>query len=132
MVAGTLCLLYNRNLFSTSVLGALIQVAAVGLLIWARVAFGRRSFHFAASPTDGGLVTKGPYRYIRHPIYTSFCLFVWAGVASHWSGLTVLYGVVVLAGSIVRILCEETLVVRKYPEYHQYAETTWRMVPFVF
>lgn len=30
----------------------------------------------------GGLVTNGPYRFIRHPIYTAVCLFVWTGVLS--------------------------------------------------
>jgi protein-S-isoprenylcysteine O-methyltransferase Ste14 len=51
----------------------------------ARVTFGRRSFHAAANPTAGGLVTTGPYRLIRHPIYTAACLFV--GVQSLYTGL---------------------------------------------
>jgi protein-S-isoprenylcysteine O-methyltransferase Ste14 len=35
-------------------------------------------------------------------------------------------------GAIVRMLCEERLVVERYPEYREYARTTSRMVPFVF
>jgi protein-S-isoprenylcysteine O-methyltransferase Ste14 len=41
-------------------------------------------------------------------------------------------GVLLLAASVGRMLCEERLVVELYPEYRQYAKTTWRMVPFVF
>jgi protein-S-isoprenylcysteine O-methyltransferase Ste14 len=37
-------------------------------LATARVTFGGRSFHVGANPTEGGLVTKGPYRFVRHPI----------------------------------------------------------------
>ncbi len=41
-------------------------------------------------------------------------------------------GVLLLAASVGRMLCEERLVVELYPEYRQYAKRTWRMVPFVF
>jgi protein-S-isoprenylcysteine O-methyltransferase Ste14 len=132
MIVGLLGLFYTRNLFSSSPLVISIQLAAIALLIWARIAFGRRSFHFWAGPTEGGLVTRGPYRYLRHPIYTAACLFVWAGVTGHWSWGTVLCGVVVLAGAVIRMMCEEALVAAKYPEYREYARGTWRMVPYVF
>ena len=62
------------------------------LILWARVTFGRRSFHVVANPTEGGLVTSGPYRYIRHPIYAAICLFTWVGVAAHWSWSSALCG----------------------------------------
>jgi protein-S-isoprenylcysteine O-methyltransferase Ste14 len=36
-----------------------------------------------------------------------------------------------VAGVIVKF-CEEALVTARYPEYRQYAATTWRMLPYVF
>src|SRR6266516_2249539 len=72
-------------LFSTSAIVIALQIAAVLLFLWARITFGRRSFHLAANPTEGGLVTTGPYRHIRHPIYTALCLFTGAGAAAHLS-----------------------------------------------
>lgn len=132
MIGGLFGLLYTRSLLSSFPLVISVQVLAIVLLTWARIVFGRRSFHFTAGPTEGGLVTRGPYRYIRHPIYTSACLFVWASVAGHWSWETVLYGGLVLGGAVVRMLCEETLVVVRYPEYREYMKTTWRMIPYVF
>ena len=125
-------LLATRSLFAGSPAGIVVQVAAVALMVWARMTFGLRSFHAAANPTAGGLVTTGPYRFIRHPIYTAVCLFGWAGVLSNWSALAAGFGVLLLAGSIGRMLCEERLVVQMYPEYRQYARTTKRMVPYVF
>jgi len=77
-------------------------------------------------------VTTGPYRFIRHPIYTAASLFIWAGVLSNWSVLAGWLGVLLLVGAIVRMLCEERLVVAAYPEYRDYARTTKRMVPYVF
>ena len=115
---------------SPSVIG--VQVAAVLLIVWARVTFGVRSFHAAANPTGGGLVTSGPYRCIRHPIDTAGCLIGWAGIAAHVSVASASLGVLLLAGAVVRMLCEENLVVETYPEYREYAKRTKRMIPFLF
>lgn len=132
MLAGIIALLLLRSLFSRSWLVISLQVAAVFLFFWARFTFGRRSFHLPANPTEGGLVTSGPYRYIRHPIYTAMSLFAGAGAAAHLSWKTALAFGLILGGALVRIYCEETLVALRYPEYKEYASTTARMVPYVF
>jgi len=132
MAIAMLGLLAIKSLLANSPLGISIQVAAFGLMIWARATFGRRSFHGAANATPGGLVTGGPYRFIRHPIYTAACLFGWAGVLSNWSLSTGALGILLLIGALVRMLCEERLVTEAYPEYRQYARITKRMVPYLF
>ena len=132
MAGALLGLLAIQSLLAGSPAGLAVQAAAIGLMIWARVTFGRRSFHGAADPTPGGLVTTGPYRFIRHPIYTAGCLFGWAGVASNWSLPAAALGLVLILGAVIRMLCEEKLVREAYPEYRRYAENTKRMVPHVF
>jgi hypothetical protein len=59
MIGGLLGLLVTRTLFSSSSLVILVQVLALLLFLWARVTFGRRSYHVVADPTEGGLVTGG-------------------------------------------------------------------------
>jgi len=132
MVAGLVGLLRLHALLSWSPFVIVPQAAAVALFVWARITFGRRSFHAAANPTAGGLVTSGPYRCIRHPIYTSACLFVAASVAGHLSWLTAICGGVILGGALMRIHCEEALLKTTYPEYIQYASNTSRMIPHVY
>jgi protein-S-isoprenylcysteine O-methyltransferase Ste14 len=132
MAAGFLGLLAIQAVFSPSVFVVAPQATALALFLWARFTFGRRSFHAAANPTEGGLVTRGPYRYIRHPIYTSICVFAWAGIAAHWSSEACLFGVLVVLGALARIFAEEKLVSLRYPEYADYSERTWRMIPYVF
>jgi protein-S-isoprenylcysteine O-methyltransferase Ste14 len=132
MIAALVGLYRIGSLISSQPLVIALQAGAILLMIWARVTFGRRSFHAAANPTAGGLVTSGPYRYIRHPIYTAACLLGWAGIAAHASVASVALGVVLLAGGLTRMLSEERLVAAMYPEYGEYAKRTKRMVPFVF
>ena len=86
-----------------------MQIGAVLLSVWARLTFGLRSFHYAADPTPGRLVTTGPYRFVRNPIYTAVWLLTWAGIAVHLSLATAALGLLILAALVVRMLCEERL-----------------------
>jgi len=124
-------LLVRHALFATRSGLMVVQVLAVILVIWARLTFGMRSLHYAANPTDGGLVTSGPYRFVRHPIYAAILFFVWAGVASQTTLLSVGLGIVVSAATAVRIVAEERLVTARYPEYVTYAARTKRVIPFL-
>ena len=132
MIGGVLGLLGTRSLWSGAPLVIAAQAAAVALMVWARITFGRRSFHASADPTEGGLVTTGPYRFVRHPIYTAVCVFVVAGACAHASFITAGLVLLVLAGSFARIVAEEHLLLQRYPEYAEYAARTKRMVPHVF
>ncbi|MGA7595885.1 MAG: methyltransferase [Gallionella sp.] len=125
-------LLFRGAFFSTHPVAVAAEVASVALMIWARLIFGRRSFHAAANPSAGELVTTGPYRVIRHPIYTAACLFGWSGVLANLTWINVMLGLLLLAGAVVRMLCEERLIVADHPEYAGYAQATRRMVPFIF
>jgi len=132
MVGGIVSLILTKTIVSPLLPAIGLQVAAFILMVWARLTFGRRSFHLGADPTDGGLVTTGPYRFIRHPIYAAVCLFVWASVLGSPSLLTGAFALTVTVGAVVRVFCEEHLLVRKFPDYAVYSRTTKRMVPFVF
>jgi protein-S-isoprenylcysteine O-methyltransferase Ste14 len=125
-------LVFRESLLASGVIAIAVQVAAAILMGWARLSFGRRSFHAAADATEGGLVTWGPYRYLRHPIYAALLYFLWAGVLTHPDMVNGLLGVLVTAGLVVRMMAEESLVAERYPEYAVYAARTKRIVPFVF
>ena len=132
MIVALVGLYWIGVLFTVQPIAIALQTIAVGLMVWARIAFGSRSFHAVANPTAGGLVTSGPYKYIRHPIYTAGNLFGWASIVVHPSILSVALGVLLLLGGFIRMFIEERLVKEAYPEYAEYAKTTKRMIPYVF
>jgi protein-S-isoprenylcysteine O-methyltransferase Ste14 len=128
-------LLLEHQIFAKRPLGIALQVLAAVLMLWARFTFGTRSFHAAANPTAGGLVTNGPYRYWRHPIYAAILLFVWAGVLGQGTmptALAIVLAVVATVATAVRMHSEEQLLQASMPEYAAYAARTKRLVPFVF
>lgn len=132
MVAGILTLIFTWTAVSWSIPAGVIQLCAFALMVWARITLGRRSFHAKADPTEGGLVTTGPYRYFRHPIYAAVLYFVIGAAIGRPSLITISAVPMVLAGALIRMLCEEKLVVKKYPEYIEYAKKTKRIIPYVF
>jgi protein-S-isoprenylcysteine O-methyltransferase Ste14 len=129
MVVGIAGLFYAGALFAARPAFIAIQVAAAVLMIAARITFGRRSFHAAANPTAGGLVTTGPYAHIRHPIYAAALYFIWAGALDHFSWGNVGWAAILTAGAVTRMLIEERLLVARYPEYAAYKARTRRVVP---
>jgi len=109
-----------------------VQAAAFMLMVAARITFGRRSFHAAADPTAGGLVTTGPYAFLRHPIYAAIIHFTWAGAIDHMSWAALGWAELVTAGAFTRMHIEEHLLVRRYPEYREYKKRVKKLVPFVY
>lgn len=132
MVAGLLGLFAVDSILATGAAGIAAQVAAAALMIWARVTFGFRSFHATANPTEGRLVTTGPYAFVRHPIYTAIGLFAIAAAASHPSWIAAGCVLLVAAGAGVRIALEERMLRERYPGYAAYAARVKRVIPGVF
>src|SRR2546421_13027031 len=101
MVSALVGLVFMHALFSRSPVVVAVQAAAVALVVWARLALGRRSFHPAADLAGGELVTTGPHRLIRHPIYTAARVFCWAGALAHFALLPFAAGVLLLIGAVI-------------------------------
>lgn len=121
----------RHSLLASHPVGITLQVAAFLLMIWGRISLGWRSFHPGANTTSGGLVTKGAFRFFRHPIYAAIFYFLWIAAITHPDLINfglVLFGTGCIA---VRIYAEEQFLFAQYPEYDAYAARTKRIIPFV-
>lgn len=106
--------------------GFALQVAGLLIAIGALVALGR-SFGFVAA--DRGVVTRGPYAVVRHPVYAGYLLIQCGYVAQalSWRNAAVL--LFVTACNIGRTIAEERLlaVSGDYQGYRQ--RVRWRLIP---
>jgi protein-S-isoprenylcysteine O-methyltransferase Ste14 len=134
LIACVVLLFWQRSLIARTPIGIGLQVLAALLMLWSRLSFGMRSFHATANPTAGGLVTAGPYRYWRHPIYAAALLFVWTGVLAQGAAPTLVALALAALSTLmtaVRVQAEEQLLRASMPEYAGYAARTKRFIPFV-
>ncbi len=103
-----------------------LQLAGLILVIGSLAALGR-SFGFVAA--DRGVVTRGPYAVVRHPVYASYLLIQGGYVvqAASWRNLVVL--IFAMACNIGRIIAEEK-VLSGSPAYRAYRQRVrFRILP---
>jgi protein-S-isoprenylcysteine O-methyltransferase Ste14 len=114
------------------VIGVVLCALGVGLAIVARMNIGRNWGMPMSQKENPELVTTGPYKYIRHPIYTAMLLAMLGSALA----ATVVWFVpfVILGGYFVYSATrEEKLMLAQFPEqYAAYRRRTKMLVPFVF
>ena len=112
--------------------GVGLCLASVMLVLWCDRHLGRNFSRVLRIRKEHSLVKTGPYRWVRHPIYTSGILFLigiflvtsnyFVGLC--WSGLLVFY--------LRRIPKEEAMMISAFGDaYREYANHTGRLLPKV-
>jgi protein-S-isoprenylcysteine O-methyltransferase Ste14 len=112
-----------RGISATLALGA-FALGVYGLL------YLRRSLSII--PEARRLVTGGPYRLIRHPLYAAEILAAFALVLARPGLWATLMLVPFIAVQMLRARFEEGLLSRIFPEYKLYAAHTPRLIPLVW
>jgi protein-S-isoprenylcysteine O-methyltransferase Ste14 len=108
--------------------------AAGCFISWTAARALGRQFRFeAALDSAHTLVRSGPYRYVRHPIYTSMlCVLLATGLVI--SPLSLLLGAIIvfIAGAFIRIKIEDSLLESQFgAEFESYRQSVPGMLPFL-
>jgi protein-S-isoprenylcysteine O-methyltransferase Ste14 len=112
--------------------GALVILAGGAIAAWARIAFA--SWRFQAQLDAGHqLATGGPFRWIRHPIYTGLNLLAIGTAVWAPNVLTIAGAIAMWIGSELRARAEEPLLEQAFgDEYRSYQGRTRRFVPGLY
>jgi protein-S-isoprenylcysteine O-methyltransferase Ste14 len=112
-------------------IGAVVFASGIALAIWARIHLGRNWGMPMTQKAEPELVTSGPYRFVRHPIYSGLLLaLLGTALATNLIGLLI---VAVLGGYFYySASVEEKNLVATFPAaYPAYRSSTKMLVPFV-
>ncbi len=102
----------------------------LALVVWAVLVFGRG---VTPSPMPSGkaqLQTRGPYRWIRHPMYTGVIILMAGSALGRRNWLAAVLWIVLVTFFITKMRWEERRLVETYPGYHSYRMTVPALVPF--
>lgn len=111
----------------------MLAAAAAVLGVWALSCNRPGNFNIHPAPRAGGqLVQRGPYRWIRHPMYSAVLLGGTACAAAGgdwpgWAGLAALAAVLVAKAAL-----EERWMLAQHAGYAGYRRRTARFIPGVF
>jgi protein-S-isoprenylcysteine O-methyltransferase Ste14 len=116
----------------TEWLSAAVVLFGLGVNAWARFAIGSNWSGAVSLKQDHELIERGPYRYVRHPIYTGILLMALGTATLHaWASSFVLCAVL-FVGLWLKLRAEERLLTEHFPEaYPRYRERVRALIPFV-
>ncbi len=113
--------------------GCILCLAGLLLAVWARRTLARNWSADVTFKEEHELVTRGPYQFVRHPIYTALLLmFLGTALADEklgsWLSLPFCF-----IGFWLKYKDEEKLMLQHFPnEYPAYMSRVKALVPFVF
>jgi protein-S-isoprenylcysteine O-methyltransferase Ste14 len=114
---------------------ALAVVVVFGFVVaaWARTVLGRNWSYGTAFKEHHELVERGPYRYVRHPIYSGMLLMLAGLVIRLTDVASIIILLAILVSFLIRIQQEEALLTRHFPvAYPAYKRRTKKLIPLVF
>jgi protein-S-isoprenylcysteine O-methyltransferase Ste14 len=112
-------------------LGVVIGLSALGLFAWVHRSLGHNLSATLRIKEEHSLVTDGPYRWIRHPMYTAFFLLHLGAfflTANWFIGGSWLAGLIIVVAT--RVQREETMLIGLFgDDYRAYMRRTGRFLP---
>lgn len=119
---------FNVNDF-VFISGYIIAAAGPLIIIWASINLGRSISPFPTPKEKGVLITNGIFKFIRHPIYSGFLVFLIGLSISTGSLSRIVITLLAMIFFSIKASYEEQRLMKKYPEYIQYKERTGKFIP---
>jgi protein-S-isoprenylcysteine O-methyltransferase Ste14 len=110
--------------------GLLLVIAGIALSLWAQCVLGRNWVGGVGLHKNHRLITKGPYRFVRHPMYSGFLLSSIGLSIACWNLLYALMMACFIGGFLFRAYGEHHMLSERFTrQYPQYVARTGAIVP---
>jgi protein-S-isoprenylcysteine O-methyltransferase Ste14 len=114
----------------TSTFASVLTWVGLALVVWAILVFGRGVTPSPLPSNKAQLRTRGPYRWIRHPMYTGVIMLMAGSALGRRNWVAAAIWVVLVVFFLTKMRWEERRLVEAYPGYTSYRETVPALIPF--
>ena len=113
--------------------GTALLLLGMAFCCWARVVLGRNWSNIVTVKVGHELVQEGPYRWVRHPIYTGLLLAIAGSALAQDLWIDLVPGPLVFLGFWIKLRREEVWMTEQFGKaYAVYAARTARLIPFLW
>jgi protein-S-isoprenylcysteine O-methyltransferase Ste14 len=121
------------NLLVVQYFGVLLLLLGFGFAVWARFVLGRNWSGIVTVKEDHTLITRGPYAWVRHPIYTGILLALLGTAVTLGTILNFIEVPVVACAFWLKLRTEEKFMLETFGEqYKAYSRHVTALIPHVF
>lgn len=112
----------------------IIQIIGFTLALWSVFVMGIGRFNIQPEVKKKAiLITKGPYKVLRNPMYSGLILFFGAGVINNLDLIDLSVFVVLVIVLVYKIILEEQYLSQKFgTPYEEYKKKSFRLFPYVY
>lgn len=117
--------------FSAAALILITSALVIG--VWAILAIGITNLTIFPTPKKNiKFKTSGPYKWIRHPMYTAVIIFSLGLLAMNPVWVMILAFILLVLDLLLKLRYEENKLLLKFEEYKEYKSKTYRIIPFIY
>lgn len=111
----------------------ILEILGLIVAFWAVLSMRLRQVRISPEIAPSAVfITRGPYRFIRHPMYLAVLSMTLALILNHFTWGRGIAWIVLLADLVAKLNYEEQLLTGHFPKYAEYRKKTKRLLPLVY
>lgn len=135
LVAAQFCflglLVYTGPVWPQNFVSGLVQVASLFCGLWAILTMGIYNVRITPGiPRQNRLITTGPYKWVRHPMYTTVVLLATGWLINFYDVHRFILYITLIVVLFLKAYLEEKILIQHFLDYQNYMRRTKMFIPF--